>query len=431
MKELRRFTFLACVLAALAGATTGCGNGDSHEGHDHGDEHDDHDHKDEKGHDDHGSHEGEDHSDEVTLTAEAVRKAGIRIEAAKRHALVESIEVPARVEADLDATAHIGVPVRGRVRDLRVKRGDVVEKGAVLFILESPELGAAQNELIEKRVIADTLGPVVEITRRGFERAKRLHEEKGNMTLTEVERRESDLRSAEAAATTAEAAASTAENALHLLGMDQAAVDRFLASKEVDPMVKITAPLAGTVVDREVTLGELVSPEDESLLVIGDQTVAWVFVHVPEARYTEVRAGAAVRLHVPALAGRVLTGVVAAVQARMDEVTRSAEFRVDVKSDGLLRPGMFARAEVDVGDPKAPVLAVPADAVHTVEGGPAVFVPVAGESDTFAKRAVRVGQVVGGMVPVLEGLVEGESYVAVGAFLLKAELGKAGAAHEH
>jgi cobalt-zinc-cadmium efflux system membrane fusion protein len=92
---------------------------------------------------------------------------------------------------------------------------------------------------------------------------------------------------------------------------------------------------------------------------------------------------------------------------------------------------MYAQAEVVMGEAMAPVLAVPTDSVQTVEGGPAVFVPVPNEPNTFAKRAIRIGDPIGGKVPVLEGLAEGEEYVTVGSFLLKAELGKAGAAHEH
>src|SRR6185436_21106187 len=97
--------------------------------------------------------------------------------------------------------------------------------------------------------------------------------------------------------------------------------------------------------------------------------------------------------------------------ARIDEATRTAEVRVDVKDAQGLRPGMYAQAEVVMGEAQAPVLAVPQDAVQTVEGGPAVFVPVPNEPNTFAKRALRLGDPVGGMVPVLEGLAEGEEYV--------------------
>jgi cobalt-zinc-cadmium efflux system membrane fusion protein len=74
---------------------------------------------------------------------------------------------------------------------------------------------------------------------------------------------------------------------------------------------------------------------------------------------------------------------------------------------------------------------VPEDAVQTVEGSPAVFVPVAGEANTFQKRAVTVGRQVGGLVPVHTGLAEGELFVSAGTFILKAELGKGSAQHEH
>ena len=82
-------------------------------------------------------------------------------------------------------------------------------------------------------------------------------------------------------------------------------------------------------------------------------------------------------------------------------------------------------------DSGAPVVAVPEEAIQTVEGAPALFVPVAGEPDTFQKRAVTIGAAVGGLVPVYSGLLEGESFVSAGSFLLKAELGKGAAAHEH
>ena len=136
------------------------------------------------------------------------------------------------------------------------------------------------------------------------------------------------------------------------------------------------------------------------------------------------------RLHVAAFPGRVIEGHVASVPPRMDEATRTAEVRVDVRDANGLRPGMYAQAEVVMGEAQPPVLAIQQDAVQTVEGGPAVFVPVPNEPNTFAKRAVRLGTAIGTMLTVLEGLTEGEPYVVSGSFLLKAELGKAGASHE-
>src|SRR5262249_27186648 len=118
---------------------------------------------------------------------------------------------------------------------------------------------------------------------------------------------------------------------------------------------------------------------------------------------------------------------------------RTAQVRIDVTQSAgetfRLRPGMFAVAEIAASSPDraspGAVLAIPEEAVQSVEGGTAVFVPVAGEANTYAKRPVTVGAAVGGFVPVLSGLGENEAYVAAGSFILKADLGKSAAKHEH
>jgi cobalt-zinc-cadmium efflux system membrane fusion protein len=159
----------------------------------------------------------------------------------------------------------------------------------------------------------------------------------------------------------------------------------------------------------------------------------WVLADVPEARLRGLNKNAQARLTLAAMPEEKVTGIVSFVSHTVDPSTRTAKVRIEVDNkDGELRPGMFGSVEISGGDKAGPaVLAVPDDAVQIVEGGPAVFVPVVGEQNTFAKRAVTVGKVVGGWVPVLSGLKEGESVVVSGTFILKADLGKSGAAHEH
>lgn len=196
----------------------------------------------------------------------------------------------------------------------------------------------------------------------------------------------------------------------------------------------ITRP--GRVVEREVTLGELVSPENEALNVIADTTTLWVLADVPEARLQEVVLGAGAWLTSGAVNGHEHEGAVSYISPMVDPRTRTAEVRIEVHCEhGALWPGMFAQVEIAVSDPTnpgpAPVVAVPEEAVQTVEGLPSVFVPVAGEPNTFARRPVTIGKAVAGLVPVYSGLAEGEAFVAAGSFILKAELGKAGAEHQH
>jgi cobalt-zinc-cadmium efflux system membrane fusion protein len=117
----------------------------------------------------------------------------------------------------------------------------------------------------------------------------------------------------------------------------------------------------------------------------------------------------------------------ASVAPSLNEATRTAQVRIvldDAGAAAMLRAGMFARVAVSVPAKGDAVLAVPEGAVLTVEGGPAVFVAVEGEPGAFQKRAVVVGAVAGGWLPVLSGLKEGDKVVVGGAFILKAELAK-------
>ncbi|MCC7292779.1 MAG: efflux RND transporter periplasmic adaptor subunit [Phycisphaerales bacterium] len=376
------------------------------------------------------------HVDEIKLTAEAVKRHGIEVAAAEQHRLKPTFVAPAQVGFNAEAIAHVGSWLPGRVQELRVRLGDVVNKGDVLLVVESPELGEAQSEFLQKRIIAQTGVSTVELAKSGLDRASRLYDLNKSIPLDEVQKRELEFKSAQALQLAAQSAALAAENKLHLMGMDQAAVQQLEESGEVNPRMNILAPLAGRVVEREVTLGELVSPEKEALIVLADTTTLWVLADVPDARLHEVSLGAASWIRSDTLSGHKHPGQVSYISPMVDPRTRSAQVRVAVQCEhGTLCPGMFVQVEITATNPAdpdpAPRVAVPEDAIQTVEGLPSVFVPVPGESNTFSPRPVVLGKPVAGMVPVYSGLAEGESFVKGGTFILKAELGKGAAAHEH
>lgn len=440
----RRITIPALVavfaLATLL-TTVGCkkkSDGDDHgaakpaaAGHTEGDGHD---------HGKGGHSEGESaHTDEVKLTADAVELYGIKIEAAQMWALRPTIVTPARVGFNAEAMAHVGSPLRGRVVEIKVRLGQNVKKGDELCIIESPELGEAQADLLQKRVAKDSAGPVVDLAKASWDRAKGLYDQTQGTSLTEVQRREAEYKGAVAAQRAADAAVTASENRLHLLGMNQAAVDAFLKTGEVAPRYSIHAAIDGQVVQREVTLGELVSPDREAIMVLADLSNVWVLADVPEAKLAEIAVGAKAWVKVGSSYSKPLEGQVAFISPMVDMTTRTAQVRIEVATKDLpLKPGMFAQVEIVTsaavgtgGAEPTPMIAVPDVAVQTVEGGPAIFVPVEGEPNTFAKRAVTIGKTVGGLVPIYSGLVEGERFVAAGTFILKADLGKGSAAHEH
>jgi membrane fusion protein, heavy metal efflux system len=380
------------------------------------------------------SGEKDEHHDEVKLSAEAIRKYDIKIEAVKRHKLTPTVIAPARISFNTEAMAHVGTPLRGRVIDLKARKGDDVKKGDALILVESPELGEAQSDFLQKSAALASARPVVEFAKSAYERAKTLYEGTKGIPLTELQKREAESVAAQGSLQAAEAALTAAGNKLRLFGMDQNALEELQRTKQIQPRFAITAPIAGRVIEREVTLGELVSSEKDSLLILADISTLWVLADVPEARIAEIAIGAPVRVKLAAANAGAIEGKISLIDTALDPHSRSARVRIEIENKyGLIRPGMFAQVEGAVASAEAnePVLAIPEEAMQTVEGSAAVFVPVEDEENTFAKRALVVGKPVGGMLPVFSGLKEGEPVVVKGSFLLKAELAKVEAEHHH
>lgn len=381
-----------------------------------------------------GTTQSEAEPDVIRLSADAIERYGIAVEPPARHRLVPTIVAPGRVSFNTEAMAHVGSPLEGRVVELSAKVGDTVAEGDVLLIVESPDLGEAQSDYLQKRAAAQTAGPTVDLAENAHERAKALYEKSQGIALTEVQKRELDLRAAKAALIATQAAAVAAENRLHLFGMDQKSVETLAASGEVDPRFAIRAPIAGQVVEREVTLGELVGPERDVLLVLANLTTLWVLADVPEAKLQDVVVGAAVSIALGTGEGPVFDGRVAYIAPEVDPATRTAPVRIEVHDGHMaLRAGMFASVRIEsLGSTvsRETALAVPDGAVQTIAGRPTVFVPVAGEEGAFTARHITIGSEVDGQIPVLSGLQEGEPIVVSGSFLLKAELGK-GSAEGH
>lgn len=378
--------------------------------------------------DEHGAH-----ADEVTLTEEAVRRNGIQVAEARARKLTARISATARLAFNGEAMAHVGSLVSGRARVLKARVGDVVRKGDVLAVIDSAALGEAQSDYLQKRSAAENLAPIAELAKTAYERAQAIHDESQGISLTEVQSRQREYRTLQGELAAARMSQISAGNRLMLFGMTEASVKTLVETGTMAPSFEVRAPIDGTVIQREVTQGELVGPEKDALFVLADMRSLWVLADVPEAQSGAVAVGQPVEITVVALPGEVIKGTVAYLSPELDASTRTARVRVEVDNPaGRLRAGMFARAEITAAAPGGePVVAVPDEAIQTVEGESAVFVPVAGEANTFAKRPVTIGPAVGGMVPIVAGLKAGEPFVATGSFLLKAELGKAGASHEH
>lgn len=371
--------------------------------------------------------------DDVVLPDGALERYGIEVAPARELALAPTVAAPGHLALPQGAVALVGSAVVGRVVELRVRSGETVSAGDTLLVVESQALGEAQTAYLQARVIAKSSGPSLDAARAALERATELYDRVQGITRTEVQRREAEVRQAERDQEVARSTEAAAFQRLRLLGLGEAAIRTLEETGQVEPRLPIRAPIPGKVVEVAARLGELVDPEKDRLLVIGDLSTLWAIAEVSEMRVAEIRVGAPARVRVPALQNAAYEGRVAAVSPVLEASVRTVEVRVEVANvEGSMLPGMFLQVEIESSrGAGTPVLAVPDGAVLTVEGRPAVFVPVVAGGSVFCKHEVEVGAPVGEHVPVLAGLAAGDLVVVSGAFRLKAEHGKASAQHGH
>jgi HlyD family secretion protein len=179
----------------------------------------------------------------------------------------------------------------------------------------------------------------------------------------------------------------------------------------------ITAPFDGVVVSRSLDPGAYVTPGTSTPIVtVADLSQIAVNVNVTEMQIAAIRRGAPVKITVDAYPGRTFHGSVSRIAGGADQATRTVQVEIDIANPGhLLRPGMYATAELSAGEDKD-VLVVPLAAMVNV--GDQHFVWVVNDNKV-SRRPVIVGRATGEVVAVTKGLSEGDQIVARGADLVR------------
>ena len=209
---------------------------------------------------------------------------------------------------------------------------------------------------------------------------------------------------------------------------DKVKKDEVLATIESNQSLttyELKAPIDGTVIDRDGTLGEFAA-EARPLFTIADLSTMWIDFAVYRRDFARVRVGDAVSIDVED-GGPPIEAKIDYVSPIGASDTQSSIARAVVPNDGRLRPGLFVDGRV-VLSAKPVDVAVRTSALQTLEGKTVVFVR---DGDTFAAREVELGGRDADWVEVTFGLLAGDVYAAKNSFVVKAEIGKGSAAHEH
>jgi cobalt-zinc-cadmium efflux system membrane fusion protein len=189
---------------------------------------------------------------------------------------------------------------------------------------------------------------------------------------------------------------------------------------------EVRSQIAGTVINGHLIVGEFV-PENQWVYIVADLSEVWADFFVPISERGSVRIGQGVVVD-PISSGVSITGVVSYVAPYADERSQSQLVRAVIPNpNGELLPGMFVSGDLITDEVTAPTVIKQA-AVQHLRDWEVVFVRY---GDTYEARPITLGRVDGEWVEVVEGLEGGEEYVSGNSFLIKADILKSGASHDH
>lgn len=341
----------------------------------------------------------------VTLSAQAVERAGIVVASVESGAATSALRLPAVVEPNAYKQVHVTTLVTGRVTRVLAELGARVRQGQSMATVFSPELADAQTRYISARA-------ELEAHERELARTEKL------VQIGAASRQELERIHAEHAAQ--RTSAESARSRLELLGLPREVVERLAAGTAVDAHIEVPAPMSGVVTERFANVGLNVDPSARLFTVV-DLSTVWIVASLYEKDLSRVRVGDRVTVVTTAYPDQRLQGRISYIAPQVSSDTRSARVRVEVPNPrNELSLGMLAEAAIE-GSGRAAVMLIPRSAVQRVADRSVVYIPKADQQGAFAEREVRLGQSSGDRMAVLSGLVPGDQVVVEGSFFLRAE----------
>ncbi len=341
-------------------------------------------------------------ADPMEVTIKPEMAAQFKVSPLAMQDITPWLEISGRIEANDRLVTRIGAAVTGRVTEVLAEVGDRVQLGQALARVASSELTTAQMGYLKAHSAASQ-------AERAVERARQLIQA-DVIGSAELQRRESEL-------AIARAEFRAAGDQLRLMGLPAAAIERLKDQGTLHPVASVSATLAGVVIERKISQGQVAQPGDP-LFTVADLGTVWVVGALPEQTARSVQAGQTVNIEVPALGNRSLSGKIVYVGDTVSPETRSVTIRTQVDNvQRDLKPQMLATMRVRGATQKT--LALPAQAVVRENDRDHVFVRTA--DGRFKLTPVELGPTQDELRPVLKGLAAGAEVVTEGAFHMNNE----------
>ncbi|MBV9191990.1 MAG: efflux RND transporter periplasmic adaptor subunit [Betaproteobacteria bacterium] len=351
-----------------------------------------------------------------------VQRAGLKIVPVEMASFRTEQVTDGSIAVNEETTTPVFSPFSGRVTRVLAKLGDEVKAGDALLAVEANEFVQGQNDLVAALAATNTARAQLALAERNERRVRDLYDAKA-AALKDWQQSQADLTNARNGLRSAEIAHAAARSRLRILGKSDREIfmiENARAAAEMQREAIIRAPIAGTVVQRQVGVGQNItsaaSGASTPVYAIGDLSTVWLVANVRETDVPFVRLGQRVEVRVLAYPARIFKARISWVSPVVDANTRRLPVRAEVENqDGALKAMMFASFSIVTAD-EAAAAAIPQGAVIYDEERARVW--VAREDGALAKRPIKVSRTSNGLVEVTEGLGVGENVVASGALLV-------------
>ena len=349
----------------------------------------------------------EQHAETIILTAQQITEQGVQLAKAEMGVVTKSASYPAKIMVNTDRQAHVSPAFSGHVESVNVELGQHVKKGQALATLLVPDLVDQQANL---HIVQTNL----QLARQDYERERQLWSQGISA--------KQDYQRAYNAYKQAQIQLQAAKSRLSAFGAASSSNGRYV----------LTAPISGVISKKDLVVGENVQLADQ-LFIIDQLDQLWLEFIAPNAEFTALAPNQKIEFK-SLQTGNIFTAQVQSLNSEADAQTGRLQVRAKVLSNAAeLRPNLMVNVQLQqAGSTQA--LRVLKSAIQKVEGKDVVF--VASEHDQkieFKAQAVVLGQSSGDgqWIEIQSGLVQGQQYAAQGSFLLKSELEKGEASHEH
>ena len=333
--------------------------------------------------------------DRITFPRDGKQTQLIRSVTAEAYAPI-AVTVPGRIAWNESRTSRVFSPVAGRIVSLPVNAGQAVNAGQTLASISSPDFGQTQAEA---RKATTDLG----LAQRNLSRAQELF---GAGVIAEKD----------VVTATADVARAQAER------------DRTVARERlygggnaVDQQFRLTSPLAGVVVERNVNPGQEVRPDQAQptnppLFVVTDPRALWSMLELPDSLLGSVVSGMPVVIRATAYPDETFEAKIEFVSDSIDPASRTIKARATVANPNRrLKSEMFVNATFSL--PPDPVPKVPAAAVLLIGDKQVAFVDLG--DHRYERRPVHADEVKLGLMRIRDGVKPGEKVVTEGTLLLQ------------